>query len=112
MPRAASKPRNTSVPALPIRGDKLPSALRERVLNAFPYRWTTGNRQRLQAYQPCPLCDIRNPAVAPTAEGHNHPTIPLISDEQWLAEHAFWFKDGQLDPRKRFAEPAYMADRE
>ena len=38
------------------------------------------------------------------------PTIELISDEQWLNEHAFYVNaSGALDLRKDHCEPEYMA---
>jgi len=49
----------------------------------------------------CPKCDIRNPYVnEQSAEGHPHPTIRMIDDEQWIREHAFNFtNDGRLVTR-------------
>jgi hypothetical protein len=94
-----------------IRGDKLTQRQREQVLAAFIYRWTTGNKQRTQVYK-CELCDIRTPYVnTQSANGHSHPTIPLQTDDQWLAEHAFHFvADGsRLMANRRHAEPVFMA---
>src|SRR4051812_35708902 len=84
----------------------------EQVFNAFPYRWTRDNTQRVRAYGPCPLCNIEFPYEnSKSAEGHKHPTIPLISDAQWLQEYAFYFnKDGSLSKTHQFAEPHYLAD--
>jgi hypothetical protein len=77
-----------------IRGDKLPPHLKAEVLRKFIYRWTTGNTQLDQAYR-----------------GIETPRIPMISDEQWLREHAFHVtKDGRLSLRHHHAEPYYMAD--
>jgi hypothetical protein len=95
-----------------IRGDRLNARQREQVLAAFVYRWTTENPQRMAAYRKCHLCDIRKPYVnATSASGHTHPTIPLISDQQWLDEHSFHFiADGsRLSARHKWAEPACMA---
>lgn len=95
-----------------IRGTDLTPAQRRTVLAAFIYRWTTGNTQRAQAYGRCPKCDIREPYVNPvSAEGHNHPTLPLATDEEWLQSHAFHFtQDGKrLMQNRTHAEPIFMA---
>jgi hypothetical protein len=94
-----------------IRGDQLNDQQRQLVLNAFVHRWTRENPHRTQVYK-CDKCDINEPYVnEESAEGHSHPTIPLQSDEQWLAEHAFHFvKDGSRLVPRRFAEPAFLAD--
>jgi len=91
-----------------IPGHQLNPSQREQVGNAFVYRWTSDNPHRTRAYRPCPSCDIKNPAVADSAEGHNHPTIPLQSDNEWLASHAFHFNQkGNLHGNHRYAEPYY-----
>lgn len=88
-----------------VTGGELTPEMRQQVLNSFPYRWTSDNPQRLTAYKPCESCDIQHPFVGGNASGHNHPTIPLISDDQWLQKHKFhFFNDGRLNPR-RHAEP-------
>lgn len=80
-----------------VRGDQLPSNLRREVLASYPYRWTSDNRERERVWR--------------GIEGA--PTIPLISDAQWLREHAFYVTDrGTLDKRKKHAEPAYMIEHE
>jgi hypothetical protein len=78
-----------------IKGENLNYQQRQQVLNAFGYRWTKDNQQRSHFW--------RNIQGAPT--------IPLISDAQWLKEHAFHFlKDGsRLSITHRHAEPVYMA---
>ncbi len=77
-----------------IRGDKLSAKVRQHVLAAFIYRWTVENPNREFVWRKLAK-----------------PTMPLISDEQWLREHAFHVtKAGQLDDRVHHAEPAYMAD--
>jgi len=77
-----------------IRGDKLPRHLQEEVLRTFIYRWTTDNTQREHAWR-----------------NLEKPRIPLITDAQWLREHAFHVtKAGKLDVRHAHAEPHYMAD--
>ena len=96
-----------------LRGDELTPEMRQQVENAFMYRWTNENQNRLKVYKPCPSCDIKQPYVnEQSSEGHNHPTIPLQSDDQWIAEHAFYFlNDGRLDSRHRNAEPVYLAQK-
>jgi hypothetical protein len=75
----------------PVRGDRLPSALREQVLRSYTYRWTKDNPHRERMWRGIP----------------GAPTIPLISDEQWLREHAFEVtKKGKLSLRSRHAAPA------
>lgn len=93
-----------------IKGTELNRSQREQVLNAFPYRWTSDNTRRLTVYNPCPNCDIKAPIVnLQTSEGHNHPTIPLITDDEWLNQYAFHFvKDGsRLMYNKLYAEKLY-----
>jgi hypothetical protein len=101
-----------------IPGNELTPDMRKQVLNAFIYRWTKDNPARVKTYLhymggECPKCDIRNPFVnAQSAEGHPHPTIPMIDDNQWIAEHAFSFtNDGRLVTRGegRHAQPVYLA---
>jgi len=65
------------------------------VLAHYTYRWTSDNSARERTWR--------------GIEGK--PTIPLISDAQWLREHAFYVTDrGTLDKRKKSAEPAYMIE--
>lgn len=95
-----------------ISGSELTPEMRKQVTNAFIYRWTKDNPKRTQVYH-CDQCDIRDPYVnEKSAEGHQHPTIPLISDDQWIREHAFHFtNDGRLSTRGEgsHAMPAYLA---
>lgn len=96
-----------------LRGDELTPEMRKQVENAFIYRWTTDNRRRGDVYR-CGKCDVMNDPYVneKSSEGHSHPTIPLISDDQWIKEHSFYFlNDGRLDPRKRHAEPVYLAQK-
>lgn len=80
-----------------VRGDQLPSDLRREVLARYTYRWTSDNTARERAWR--------------GIEGA--PTIPLVSDAQWLREHAFYVTDrNTLDKRRTNAEPAYMAKEE
>lgn len=76
------------------RGDQLNPTAKREVLASYVHRWTTGNTQRERSW----------------ANVQGAPTIPLVSDEQWLADHAFWVRnDGTLARNRRHAEPAYMA---
>jgi hypothetical protein len=80
-----------------VRGDQLPSDLRREILARYLYRWTSDNQERERAWR-----GIKGA-----------PTIPLVSDAQWLREHAFYVTDrGTLDKRKKGAEPAYMMEHE
>jgi len=90
--------RNPPVCANPIvRGDKLPYNLQREILNSFGYRWTKENEGRARSWY--------------ATGGVKPPRIPLISDAQWLREHAFHVtKDGRLSLRHHHAEPHYMAD--
>jgi hypothetical protein len=77
-----------------IRGDRLNAELRAEVLRAYIYRWTSENEHRLTAWHGIKSC----------------PTMPLISDAQWLREHAFRVTvKGHLDQRRRHALPACLA---
>jgi hypothetical protein len=94
-----------------IAGTDLTPEMRRQVENAFIYRWTYDNKRRTDVYH-CDKCDVsKQPYVnEKSSEGHQHPTVPLISDDQWIREHAFHFtNDGRLHPRQRHAEPAYLA---
>lgn len=80
-----------------VNGSKLSPAVRREVLSAYGYRWTVENERRARNWY--------------ASMGLKPPTIPLISDSQWLAEHAFHItKFSNLDQRYTFAEPACMAD--
>lgn len=74
-----------------IKGTNLNTRQRQQVLGAFIYRWTTGNERREEVYKTV----------------SSSPTIPLQTDEQWLAEHAFHFlKNGsRLMASVHFCEP-------
>lgn len=96
-----------------VAGTDLTPEMRKQVQRAFIYRWTYDNPRRAEVYH-CDKCDVANDPFVndKSAEGHQHPTIPMISDDQWIREHAFYFtNDGRLATRgdQRFAEPAYLA---
>ena len=77
-----------------VNGKNLDSWQKQIVLAQYPYRWTTGNRDRARFW----------------AGISGQPTIPLVSDSEWLAKHAFHFlKDGSrlARNRSRHAEMAF-----
>jgi hypothetical protein len=79
----------------PLKGTLLTPDQVDQVKRAFIYRWIKDNPKRESVWR-----NISGP-----------PTIPLISDEQWLAEHAFWFTSGgKLSQKHNHCEPEYMAD--
>jgi len=79
-----------------IRGDRLNERQKRMVLSAFIYRWTKDNHRREEVYRGI----------------FGKPTIPLVSDAQWLKEHAFHFvRDGsRLMANRHYAEPAFMTE--
>lgn len=78
-----------------VLGSKLEPETRAEVLRAFVYRWTLENPYRESVW----------------SRASSRPTIPLISDNQWLAEHAFHVtQEGRLHAGRRHAEPAFMAE--
>lgn len=80
-----------------VNGLKLSDRARREALGAFGYRWTRENEKRARAWY----------AVGKVEP----PTMALISDSDWLAQHAFHVKkDGTLNARRRFAESACCAD--
>lgn len=76
-----------------VKGSHLSNIARKEVLAAFNLRWTVEN-------------------VTPRIrELLGNPTAPIVTDKQWLAEHAFYIKrDGHLASSPAHCEPAYMAD--
>ena len=89
-----------------IRGDKLNFAQRRQVLSTYVYRWTIGNGQLRSAYK-CPHCDLKKIDFDRVECRQHHPTIKLVTDDEWLAQHAFYFvKDGsRLMVNRKHAEP-------
>lgn len=72
----------------PIQGSKLSPRLQARVLSMYVNRWTHENRHNV------------HPSV--------RPTMPPVSDQEWLASHAFYLTvTGDLDRRHHHAEPYY-----
>ena len=78
------------------RGDTLTEQQKREVKNAFIYRWTVENEKRVRSMLRPSQC----------------PTMAVISDEQWINEHAFHFiADGsRLTHNRSYAEPAYMVE--
>lgn len=73
------------------RGTDLLPETRRQVLRAFTYRLTFENGY-----------PRRNPCKA---------RVEPITDAEWLAAHAFYTrKDGALDGRMHYCEPAFLAD--
>ena len=74
-----------------IKGMDLNPKQKQHVLNAFIYRLTTENGY-----------PKRNPCGA---------SVPAKTDEQWLKEYAFWFKnDGSPSSKYNHCEPAYLVE--
>ena len=80
-----------------VNGAKLNADAREQVLSTFGYRWTVENETRARRW-----C---------ATGGIEPPTMPLVTDSEWLASYAFHVtKTGRLDTRRRYTLPACMAD--
>ena len=76
-------------------GTDLRPDVRKEVLNAYGFRWTVDNYTRAVKWY----------------DSLGMPQMELQTDEQWLAEHAFYTrKDGKLDRRYNHCVPAYMID--
>jgi hypothetical protein len=80
-----------------IKGKDLNNKQRRHVLASFVYRWTFENERAVRAhYSRLKL---------------SCPSMPLQTDAQYLAEHAFWFKNnGEPTDVIRYCEPEYVAD--
>ena len=93
-----------------VLGSRLPYQLQQEVLRRYIYRWTVDNLDRARVYR-CPVCEV--PGGDPSGDvacRQYHPTIPLITDAEWLATHSFEVtKDGRLSARQHHAEPGFMA---
>jgi hypothetical protein len=77
-----------------VRGDECSPATIAEIKGAFGYRWTFENERRVSWWAPF------------VAQG-TAPTMALVSDAEWLAEHAFRVRaDGHLDARYGYSEPA------
>lgn len=79
-----------------VKGNELPREIQEQVKRAYIYRWTIDNKRRKDAW----------------AGIQGQPTIPLQTDAEWLAEHAFYVTDSgqRLSKRHTHCEPHYVAD--
>ena len=79
------------------KGIDLSSQARAEVLNAFGYRWTVENEQRAREWY--------------RAGGQKPPSMRLVTDEEWLADHAFYVtKSGRLAWNRHRVVPSYMAE--
>lgn len=77
-----------------VRGDKLNAEQIQEVKRQFVLRWTADNGQRVSAWR-----------------GMDTPKMPLVSDEKWLADHAFYINEnGRLSASKSYCEPHYLAE--
>lgn len=76
-----------------VNGNSLNFWQKQIVLAQYGYRWTSGNVNRTRFWA----------GIA------GAPTIPLVSDSEWLAKHAFHFiKDGSRLARNRhYAEMSF-----
>lgn len=95
-----------------ILGGDLNAVQRRQVLAAFVHRWTHGNaRQSYQGRSPaCVQQRQCNGATVVNGIPWHQYHKPLVSDEQWLGEHAFYFKvDGALASRPSHCEPMAIA---
>lgn len=104
-----------------IAGKKLNAQQREQVCRAFVRRWTHENARQSYGGK-CPGCEqstrggriVTGPRGAEkvwTREEWHAYHVPLTSDDEWIAAHAFHFtKDGSRLMVKRYAEPAYLAE--
>lgn len=109
-----------------IRGNQLSPTLQRDVLARYVHRWTIENAR--QTYEgACPAC-AQSTRIGPSgepivltgvpgqyrvwtvAEWHAY-HVPLTTDREWLAAHAFAVtRTGQLDRRSRHAHPASLAE--
>lgn len=87
-----------------IKGSELNAGQRAQVLNAYVHRWT----------HTCPAGKRVQEETARQLEAAGKEAKPLQTDEEWLADHAFYFtNDGsRLAANRSHCEPAYMADSE
>jgi hypothetical protein len=81
-----------------VRGDKLSESARRQVLEAHGHRWTVENEERARRWHCAATIDP--------------PHAPLVTDAEWLREHAFHVvRDGsRLMANRHHAEPACLAD--
>jgi hypothetical protein len=98
-----------------MRGDLLPANLKKEVLEKYVYRWTDENARRRYGGK-CPACiqqEKYGGKGAMKGEAWHKHHLPMVSDEKWLREHAFYVTDDmELAEKKRYAEPAFMAGKE
>lgn len=92
-----------------VKGNELPFSLQTEVLRAYVHRWTHENAR--QTYNDaCPACIQGKPTTMTVEQWHKYHN-PMITDQEWLAAHAFYVtKRNTLDARRHFAKPAYLVD--
>lgn len=94
---AGKRRRNPGGPTKRVVGTNLSPDMKRAVLNAYGYRWTVENEQRARQWF--------------ARGGHKPPTAPLVTDSQWLAQHAFSVTTkGTLSRRDKWAAPHYLAN--
>lgn len=100
-----------------VNGNQLSDTTKQAVLRAFVHRWTieAGNGD-------CPACRavkfpyitgqaLPSGPVVHTRESWHAYHAPVITDAEWIADHAFYVKkDGSLDARYGHCEPAFLAE--
>ena len=96
-----------------VRGDRLTAIQRHHVQAVFVHRWTHENARQTYSGR-CPAC-VQQRQCGGNMEINDKPWhehhVPLVTDEQWLREHAFHVTaKGRLSARHDHCEPAYLAD--
>lgn len=96
-----------------VKGSNLSTPLRQEVLSQYIHRWTHENATQTYGGK-CPACAQRDFRTTNMTQKQWHEYhVALITDEQWLAEHAFHVtRRCKLNLNRRHAEPAYLADSE
>lgn len=80
-----------------IAGDKLTPTQGLAVLNAYGYRWTIENQARARQW---------------LGGARGVPTISLVTDAEWLADHAFYVtRQGEISRRHRYCMPDYIVEK-
>lgn len=92
-----------------IQGSCTNGKTRQAIFAQFVHRWTHENARQTFRGE-CPACAQGAPESMTKEQWHAY-HAPLVSDAQWLADHAFYVNnDGSLDQRRGYCEPAYLAD--
>lgn len=92
-----------------VKGTDLPYNLQAEVLRSYVHRWTHENARQTYGGQ-CPACKQGKPESMTLEKWHAY-HVPLVTDQEWLAAHAFYVtKAGKLDARRHHAEPSYLVE--